>query len=308
MRAIIRFVSRQRVLSGRWWAALPFALAPLTGWVWWLALAPSPWPLLQVTVLDVGQGDAIVVQTPSGRLLMVDTGRTTPEDDMGRRVVLPFLRAQGLHRIDALLLTHADDDHIGGAATLLERATVRHLLVSPMTSDAPTYRRLLDAARRRAIPITRLARGQTLDFRDGVVAETLHPAPHGPPDSKRSDNNMSLVLRLRYGATSILLTGDAEAPAEAEMERAGVDLRADVLKVGHHGSLTSSSERFLDAVRPQAAILSAGRGNPFGHPHPDVLARLEARRIRVFRTDRDGAICIRSDGRTLRITTTRGER
>jgi len=278
--------------------ALLAALALLTGWVWWRVFAPPP--VLRVTVLDVGQGDSLVIQTPGGRVLIVDAGRAMGEDDVGRRVVLPFLRAQGINRVDALLLTHADDDHVGGAATLLERITIDRLLVSAVPSDAPLYRRILQAARRRSIPILSLARGQTLDFHDGVIAEILNPPPEGPPGREHPDNNASLVLRLRYGSTALLLTGDAEREAEKDMLRAGADLRADVLKVGHHGSLTSSSERFLEAVRPRVALLSAGRGNPFGHPHRDILARLAARRIRVFRTDRDGAIALVSDGRALK--------
>jgi competence protein ComEC len=274
----------------------------LTVWVWRQALAPSPY--LTVTFLDVGQGDSIVIQTPGGHTLVIDTGRRTPDDDMGRRVVLPFLRAQGVHHLSALLLTHPDDDHIGGAVTLLERLSVGRLLLSPLPSNTPNYLETLDAARRNRVPVTTLARGQTLDFRDGVVADVLHPAVSGPPPSEHPDNNASLVLRLRYEKVSILLTGDAEREAEEEMVRSKREMASGLLKLGHHGSLTSSTERFLDAVRPQAAIVSAGRNNSFGHPHPDVLARLAARQIHVFRTDKHGTITVTSDGRTLRVTTT----
>jgi competence protein ComEC len=280
-----------------------FVLFVLTVWVWWLALQPLP-PCLRVTFLDVGQGDAIVLQTPKGHVMVVDTGRATPEDDMGRRVVLPFLRAQGVNRVDALVLTHPDIDHIGGAISLLQRITVRYLLLPPSTSDDPLYRHIQEAAERRRIPVRTLARGERIEFSDGVAAEVLHPSVRSAFE-QHPDNNASLVLRLRYGRTSLLLTGDTEEEAERDMLRAGENVRADVLKLGHHGSLTSSSESFLEAVRPQVAIVSAGRGNVYGHPHPEILARLEARHIRLFRTDRNGAITIVSDGREMKIATAR---
>jgi competence protein ComEC len=280
---------------------LLFAVALLAALIWWRA--PAPALRMTVTVLDVGQGDSIVVQTPSGRVLVVDTGRATPEDDMGRRVTLPFLRAQGINRVDALALTHPDGDHIGGAATLMERIAVGRLLVSAPLAGSPDFRRVMEVAKRRGVPVATLARGQALDFRDGVMAEALSPPPERLIGGPHADNSESLVLRVRYGSTSLLLAGDAETETEVDMLRNCPDLRADALKLGHHGSKSSSSEPFLDAVRPRAAIVSAGMRNPFGHPNPDVLARLAARGVRVFRTDRSGAITLASDGRALRVTT-----
>lgn len=280
-----------------------FVVFVLTVWVWWLALRPLP-PRLKVTFLDVGQGDAIVLQTPRGHVMVVDTGRATPEDDMGRRVVLPFLRAQGVNRVDALALTHPDIDHVGGAISLLQRVRVHFLLLSLPTSGHPLYGPVQEAAGQRRIPVRALARGQRIEFPDGVVAEVLHPSVRSM-FGQHPDNNASLVLRVQYGRTSLLLTGDAEEEAEREMLRAGERVGADLLKLGHHGSLTSSSEAFLEAVRPQVAIVSVGRGNIYGHPHPQILARLQSRHIRLFRTDRDGAITVLSDGRTMKITTAR---
>lgn len=270
--------------------------------VWWQVLTPAP--RLTVTFLDVGQGDCAVIQTPGGHVMVVDTGGRTPGDDQGRRSLVPFLRAQRVHRVDALVLTHPDDDHIGGATTLMERIPVGWLLVSSLPSNSITYREVLDTGRRRGVRLAALRRGQILQFSDGALAEVLHPPAGALPVSEHADNNGSIVLRIRWGNTSFLLAGDAEAEAEADMLASGMDLRADVLKLGHHGSATSSTEAFLHAVQPQTAVVSAGRHNPFGHPHPDVLARLEARNIRVFRTDRDGGITMMSDGRTVRVTTT----
>jgi competence protein ComEC len=267
--------------------------------VWWLALRPAP-PRLTVTFLDVGQGDAIVVQTPSGQVMAIDAGRSTPEGDEGRTTVVPFLRAQGINRLHGMLLTHPDDDHTGGAASILEQIPVDRLFINGAPSDAPGYRRALETARRRGAQIVTLARGQRLVFRDGVRAEVLNP-PSDLLSDPSSDNENSLALRIVYGETEFLLTGDAGSEAEEAMLRSGADLRADVLKLGHHGSRTATSERFLEAVRPQAAIVSAGPRNVYGHPHAETMRRLETRGIPVFRTDRDGAVTVHSDGRILRI-------
>jgi competence protein ComEC len=282
-----------------WIYALNSLLALCALLVWWLALRPAP-PSLIVTFLDVGQGDAIVVKTPTGQVMAIDAGRSTPEGDEGRRSVIPFLRAQGINRLHGLLLTHPDDDHTGGAASILEQIPVDRLFINGAPSDAPGYRRALETARRRGAQIVTLARGQRLVFRDGVRAEVLNP-PADLLSLPQSDNENSLALRLVYGDTEFLLPGDAGSEAEEQMLRSGADLRADVLKLGHHGSRTATSERFLEAVRPQAAIVSAGPRNLYGHPHAETMRRLESRQIAVFRTDRDGAITVYSDGRSLRI-------
>jgi competence protein ComEC len=276
-------------------AVLTLALG--TAWLWTAGSRQSA--ALMVTFLDVGQGDSIVVRTPRGSVMVVDCGGRTPEDDQGRRVVLPFLRSQGINRVDALVLTHPDEDHIGGALSLLSRIPVSCLLVSQPASASPACAAVLREARRLNVPVSTLARGMCVESPDGVVTEVLNPAPRGIA----SDNDASLVMRIRYGSRTVLLTGDAEAAAEGDMRRASATLGADVLKLGHHGSATSSSEQFLNAVHPAAAIISAGRRNPFGHPHPLVLERLARRSVRVFRTDKDGAVTVVCDGKSLWIDT-----
>lgn len=284
----------------------PFLIAALSAlllgnvWTWRNLLQPPP--RLTVTFLDVGQGDSIVVQTPGGHTLIVDAGRRMDTDDMGRRVLVPFLRTQGINRVDALLLTHSDEDHIGGAVSVLQRMAVSRLLLSAeIPVSTSLYHHVLETARQKGTALVNLARGQTLNFQDGVTAELLNPPTVGIP----SPNNASLVLRMRYGTTSLLLTGDAEEGAERDMTAACPDLHADILKLGHHGSRTSTTEQFLQAVHPQAAIVSVGANNIFGHPNPQVLERLEARHIPLFRTDRDGAIVVVSDGRKVTLHTTR---
>lgn len=284
----------------RSWAlqAILLALLP-AGWVWFRASGSKP--ALTVVFLDVGQGDCIVVRTPNEHVLIVDAGSITPEDDMGRRIVLPYLRAQGINRVDALLLTHPDDDHVGGAVSLLERIPIGRLLISGLPSISPVYAHVLETARRRGVPVITLARGQTIDFHDSVVAEVLNPPVGRLPRSEHADNDGSLVIRVRKGRTDVLLTGDAEQIAEHDMIRSGADMRADVLKLGHHGSRSSSSDEFLEAVHPSAVVVSAGRRNVYGHPNPDVLARAAAKGMRIFRTDEQGAITVTSDGERLSI-------
>src|SRR5258708_33271268 len=283
-----------RVIAG-------LAVFASVGWFAWIRVLPGEKPL-EVTFLDVGQGDSIVVATPGNHPLVVDTGRSSGDDDAGRSIVLPFLRSKGLNSIDALLLTHPDDDHIGGAISILERIRVGRLLVSGIPSDAPNYVRTLDTAIKRHVPIVHLARGQLLDFHDSVTAEVLNPPTNGPPSRNHRDNNGCLVVLIRRQDTSILLTGDAEVEAEQDMLSDGEDLHADVLKLGHHGSKTSSSNEFLDSVKPKVAIVSAGIRNVFGHPNPLVMERVESRGIKIFRTGRDGAITVSSDVHKLTFT------
>ncbi len=259
---------------------------------------------LAVTFLDVGQGDATVLQTPSGRTLLVDAGRADEQSSRGRTVVLPYLRRKGINALDALILTHWDQDHAGGADAVIGGVAVPKMLIPRIGKRQEpaslTEKQTMAAARRERVRIVAMARGQTIRVDDGVEISVLNP-PARPHRFRRSpDNNCSIVLLVRYGDRRILLMGDAEEEAELMMLRNGVNPRADVLKVGHHGSGSSTSRRWLDAVRPTAAVISVGRRNAFGHPSRVVLDRLYRRRIRVYRTDRDGTILMTTDGRSIR--------
>ncbi len=292
----------RRAFTARWLAG--FALLAVGFVVLYVWASRSP-PTLTVCFLDVGQGDCAVVQTPGGHVLVVDSGGASETDDQGRRTLLPYLRSKGIRRIDALLLTHPDADHIGGASTVLRRMDVRKLLINDVPAVDPIFRQVLSTARERGVEIVKVARGMRLEFDDSVTAEVVGPPAGRKPLWQHPDNNASLVVRLSFGSTRFLLTGDAEAEAEQELLSSGVDLRADVLKVGHHGSKTSTTDAFLARVNPQAAVVSAGRANRFGHPHPDVVARVAERRMSIFRTDRDGAITCESDGKQIAISTHR---
>jgi competence protein ComEC len=275
-----------------------------------LAVAAAGWALrsdghVRFVILDVGQGDAILVRAPEGQALLVDTGGGGPgRADRGERVVVPVLRRLGVGRLTALALTHADPDHAGGLPGLVAGMPIDEVWV-PDGIAATGWQELVEAA---GIRVQRLVRGDRR-WLGSVLVTALHPPPparpegaatarHGPgPDSDA--NNRSLVLRVEWGLAATLLMGDAEAAAEARLLAAGVPLRATVLKVGHHGSRHASSPSFLAAAAPRLAVVSVGGRNPFGHPAPAALARLDAAGARLYRTDVDGAIDVASDGARL---------
>ncbi|WP_049102709.1 DNA internalization-related competence protein ComEC/Rec2, partial [Burkholderia cenocepacia] len=257
--------------------------APLT-WLPLVAPAPDAPPPggFRMTVLDVGQGAAVLVET-ARRTLLFDAGPGAESSHAGTRIVAPALRARGISTIDSLVLSHADADHAGGAAAVYAAADVRQLLAG----IAPKSRLWRDAQAAGVADRLPCAAGQRWTW-DGVAFTMLWP-PGGR--SAGSSNGQSCVLRIDAGGTSALLTGDIEAGAERRLVADARDaLAAQILVVPHHGSRTSSMEPFLDSVGPRVAVFPVGYRNRFGHPHRTVLARYEARGIPLPRTDRDGAV------------------
>ena len=235
----------------------------------------------------MGQGLAVVVRTAS-RTLLYDAGPAYgAEADSGGRIVMPMLRGAGIDRLDLMVVSHEDVDHLGGALTVLETLQVQSLASSLPPGHA------LNALVPEAL---HCAAGRRWEW-DGVRFEFLHP-PIGWEAARR--NNQSCVLRLEAGGAAMLLTGDIERAAEDLLARNASLLRAEILVVPHHGSRTSSSEQFIAAVAPRWAIVPAGYRNRFGHPAREVLARYEGAGVTVLRTDRDGAIEVLL-GKTLRV-------
>ena len=312
-----------------WLTALPLAVWTAAVAPWWvqvgglvaalLLVAPLPWrvralalplvlPLLwpaverpppgrfELVVADVGQGSAVLVRTRRHALLYDAGPQYSRDSDAGQRVLVPLLRALGVHRLDTLVLSHRDADHVGGAASLLAAVPVGEI-VSSIADERPLRAR--DVAHRRCDA------GQRWTL-DGVNVEVLHPRADDHARRLKS-NALSCVVRVVDAeGRSVLLTGDIEAAQEAALvARVGAALRSDLLLVPHHGSRTSSSGVFLDAVAPRVALVQAGYRSRFGHPAPDVLARYDARAIAVVRTDRCGAwtwrvgeaVCERQRGR-----------
>lgn len=319
----------------RLFAALPgaFVLIPPLPWagvmIWYGALValylPSPkrrllaallaaslvvgWPVahamppgvLRVTFLDVGQGDAIVVQAPDGTAMLVDAGHASPDWDAGQTRVLPFLRKQGVSRLAYAVMTHADQDHAGGMAAVLRAVPVGVLMEPGIPANSSGYRQAL------ALPIpTRTPVYGEIIRMGGVAIEVLGPPARALMGTRSDTNANSIVLRVRYGTTSFLLTGDSEPETEEWLLSTGTNPRTDVLKVAHHGSGRSTGDRFLAAVKPGIAVISTGP-NGFGHPDAKVLERLKSVRAAVYRTDRHGDVTVESDGRTLRVITSRRE-
>ena len=263
------------------------------------------WPILlsvqgrgtvEIVMIDVGQGDATAIRGPGGRWILVDAGPPGRLEDPRAHPVVRALSARGVHHLEALVLTHADADHTGGAAAVLGALSVGAVYDPALPAGKDGFVEVLAAAQARGIPWLAARPGTRLDL-GLLVLEVLAPS-----DSLLATdvepNEASVVLRLRYGAFEALLTGDAYTPQERALLPA-LTSAVDVLKVGHHGSDTSTDPMLLDSIRPQLALISAGRNNRYGHPTPRVLALLESRGIEVRRTDRDGTVSIvgRVDGR-----------
>ncbi len=245
-------------------------------------------PLLEIRMLNVGQGDAILLTTREGEHILIDAGPTSHRDLLCLR-----LEELGVRHIRLALFTHPDEDHIGGAAHVLEQFDVAEVWTGGQVSEEECYLSLIGVIEARQIPHRTVGAGDTLAVGD-VRLFVLSPT-----DALSGDSNAdSLVIRVSCREVSALFTGDGdEATEKMLLETYGREmLRADVLKVGHHGSATSTSAAFLEAVSPTYALLSAGRGNPHGHPHGAVLTRLEASGVTVMRTDLLGEICLQTDG------------
>ncbi len=277
---------------------------------------------LSVTFLDVGQGDAIFISFPRGATMLLDSGGHLPmpqsgdadnaeemfvEDRIGiaEAAVAPFLWNRGIKRLDLIAVSHSDTDHSGGFVDLARSFGIGAALVGMIPAVDDQFKPLQQALKKAHVPLRVVKHGGGFEL-DGVRVEALAPFPD-ETDAPRYSNNQSLVLRLSYGNRTFLFTGDIERKVEAQLLAAGENLRADVLKVAHHGSRTSSTEEFIRSVAPQYAIISVAAPSPFGHPHPEVMERLlhfnAGAGARVLQTSTCGAITISTDGNDLKVAT-----
>jgi competence protein ComEC len=282
-----------------------------------LLVATFPFPpshaagRLESTILDVGQGDSIFLVSPHGKTMLIDAGgafRGFPGreerngTDPGEEAVSPYLWSRGFKKIDVVALTHAHQDHLGGLIAVLENFKVGELWLGREVNSR-ALAELETTARQRGTQIKYETRGQTFEW-DGVEGQFLWPEIAATEVAPSAKNNDSLVLRLKFGDRTLLFPGDAEKAVERTMlsENSEADIHADILKIGHHGSKNSTMPNFLSAVNPEIAIISSGEGNPYGHPSPEVLDRLETAGVRTLRTDINGAIHILTDGKQIEVS------
>lgn len=257
-------------------------------------------PYGKVTMINVGQGDSILIELPFRKAVyLIDSGGTlffgVEEDwqerrnqfDVGKDVVVPVLKAEGIRKIDKLILTHGDEDHIGGAKAILDHVKVNELVYGKSNQFEDNEKQLLTAAHEKKVKLSFVQTG--MKWHKGTY--TFHIL--GPTGNEGSKNDRSIIVYTKLGNVTWLFMGDAEQNGETNLLRNYPNIQADVLKVGHHGSRTSTSEQLLESINPKVALISVGRNNSYGHPHDDVVLRLKEREVSIFRTDKHGAIQFR---------------
>lgn len=245
--------------------------------------------LLQVHFIHVGQGASQLLIGPTGKTMLIDGGNNHMEEE-----IVAYLRDQGIGKVDILIGTHPDADHIGGLDAVVDHFDIGKIYMPRVQSNTKTFESLLLSIQQKGLKVTTAKAGLTLDWEQG--AEVIMIAPAGEYEDT---NEMSAVVHVTFGETSFLFTGDAGTKSEADMIASGANLKADVLLVGHHGSATSTGEAFLEKVSPAYAVIQVGK-NSYGHPTEAVLNRLSDRGVRIFRTDEQGHIVFVSDGKTLK--------
>lgn len=262
--------------------------------------------MLEISALDVGQGDCIVIQTPDDKCIVVDCGNSINGFDSGEKTLAPFLRRKGISTVDLLILTHNHADHIGGGKYITDNFDIRQIIYSAKGKGEKLAAELLAKARKKKSLLHEAQSGDMIDgFRDlrlYFLFPNLNHTTSVNSEMSENLNNSSVVFLLKYRETEILFTGDIEVEAEKYIaDKYGDFLAADVLKSAHHGSNTSSSPEFLSFTKPESVIISCGRSNKFGHPSGEVLNRLKFIGSEIFRTDRNGGFTLRSDGYTIEI-------
>lgn len=259
---------------------------------------------LRVSFIDVGQGDAVLAEFPGGGTMLVDAGPRSDDFDAGERVVTPFLKRRGISDIDLLVVTHADADHLGGVPHVLTHFNVKRVVENGQALPSAIYLRYSQVLTNQRADHGRVCAGMRICDFEGARLYVLFPPPiSGSTDSvdqEQRTNTQSVVLKLQYGECSFLLVGDAERQVEEIMERTYGDfLCSTVLKVGHHGSRSGTSQEFLDIAQPTDAVISVGKFNRFNHPSSEVLQRLSEHHILISRTDEEGAVIFETDGRSI---------
>jgi len=275
---------------------LIFGIAVLLAGIVWFWLFYSAAKNLEVDFLDVGQGDAILIKAPGGQNILIDGG---PD-----KVILKRL-AENLawwdKTIDLMILTHPHDDHVAGLIEVLKRYQVEKILYTGVTHNAPNYLAWLKLVREKKVQMLIIDKPQIIKLGAESQLEILYPDQSLLAKAVSDLNQSSIVMMLAYGKNKFLLTGDAGEEVERKLIDSGTNLSAEVLKVGHHGSQSSTSEEFLNQVKPNLAVISVGKDNDFGHPSLRTVKRLERAGAEIYRTDEKGTVRIESDGEKIRV-------
>lgn len=245
---------------------------------------------IQVHYIDVGQADSILI-TQNGHSMLIDGGNNQDSE-----LVTNYLRKQGISKLDYVVGTHPHEDHIGGLDAVIKEFDIETIYMPKKTATTKTYKDVITAIKNRNMKITLPKRGTVFKLGD---AECTILAP----DNKEYEdvNNYSIVIKLIYKDTSFLFTGDAEGESEKEILKSGYNIKADVLKVGHHGSASSTTEKFLNEVSPKYAVISCGKENKYGHPHKETIKALNTKNIQLYRTDKIGTIIVTSNGKDISV-------
>ena len=241
--------------------------------------------------IDVGQGDSTFIELPNGENLLIDAG----DVDCGNTVV-DYIKNLGVERIDYLVATHPHADHIGGMNKVIDNLDIGSIYVTDVTTTTRVFERLLTSIEKKELSIDIAEAGKEI-----LIDSEIKIAFLAPITKTKDLNNMSAVLQLQFGGVTFLFTGDAEKKVEKEILKKGYSLKADVMKVGHHGSKTSSLKKFIEKVKPKYSVISCGKDNSYGHPSKEVLKILKSVGSKIYRTDEKGTIVITSDGRNVKV-------
>lgn len=244
---------------------------------------------IKVSYIDVNQGDSILVQV-NHKNLLIDSG---PIESVSK--LMHYLRKQNIDKLDYVVATHPHEDHIGGMSAVIKKYPIRKFYAPKKITQTKTFESMVNSLKSKNLKIDVARPGINLDLGKSVRCEILAPISN----NYENLNNYSAVIKITYGNSKFLFMGDAEKPSENELLENGYDLSCDILKIGHHGSSSSSSKTFLDATNPKIAIISCGKNNDYGHPHHQTLNELKKRKIQIYRTDVDGSVVFLSDGNNI---------
>jgi competence protein ComEC len=246
---------------------------------------------LKVHFIDVGQGASQLIISPTGKTILIDAGNNDKE-----KLVVAYLKKEKIKKIDILIGTHPDADHIGGLDKVIDNFDIGKIYMPKVQSNTETFKDVLVAIQKKGMKVTTAKSGLVLEWDVNVKVEMI--APVGTYDDT---NDMSAVVHVTYGSNTFLLTGDAETKSETDMLNSGANLKSDLLMVGHHGSKSSTSQKFLDSVNPKYAVIQVGKDNKYGHPTAEVLKKLNDKGIKIYRNDQQGNIIFNSNGKDISV-------